>query len=388
MDAVLDELARHWPGYAALPLLGALIGYLAARLAVELLLRPVDPLGGRPPLGWQGVVPRHAGRVAARIGEAVTTGLRTPGEVVAGIDPDRLTREVEQPLLRAVDDIARDVLEEYHPRLWEALPAMAQELAIKQLQAAAPDLVRRLLGELATAGESVLDARQLAVDRLSGDRALLVRLVRTAAQADTAFLTRFGVLLGLLLGVVQAVVVAATGQPVLLLAFAVLIGVAAALPGLGLAIAPRRERGEVPRQYGELVAREVLTVPTLIDAVLRGPHADRLLAMIQRTVAASVREQRAAVALTVGGERLREMKRAAARRVAHKLPDIARHAEGYLTEAIDVAGTVERRLRALPDAEYERLLRPAFRLHLAWLGMAGGLLGAGFGVLYLLLLSP
>ncbi|GAB3494997.1 DUF445 domain-containing protein [Amycolatopsis cihanbeyliensis] len=388
MDAVLDELARHWAAYAVLPPLGAIIGYLAARLAVGLLLRPLEPLGTRPPLGWQGVVPRHAGRVAARVGEAVTTGLRTPGEVVAGIDPDRLTREVEQPLLRAIDDIARDVLEEYHPRLWEALPAMAQELTIKQLQASAPDLVRRLLAELATAGESVLDARQLAVDRLSRDRALLVHLVRSTTRADTVFLARFGLLLGLLLGVVQAVVLAATGQPLLLLAFAVLIGVVAAVPALGLAVAPRRERGEVPRRYGELVAREVLTVPTLIEAVLRGPPSDRLLAMIQRTVATAVREQRAVVALTVGGERLREMKRAAARRVAHKLPDIARHAEGYLTEAIDVAGTVERRLRALPAGEYERLLRPAFRLHSGWLGTAGGLLGAAGGVLYLLLLLP
>src|SRR5436309_13869026 len=91
-------------------------------------------------LGWQGVVPKHGGRMAAIATDLLTSNLLDLKEIFARIDADRMIREVEQPLLRAIDDIARDVLAEYRPRLWEALPPMAQELIVKQVQAAAPRL--------------------------------------------------------------------------------------------------------------------------------------------------------------------------------------------------------------------------------------------------------
>jgi uncharacterized membrane protein YheB (UPF0754 family) len=398
-----QDLAAHWPLYTAIPFIAALIGYVTKRVAIEMMFRPLEFIGVPPLLGWQGIVPKHGGRMAAIATDLLTSNLLDLKEIFAHIDPDRLTTAIEQPLLRAVDDITRDVLAEYQPRLWEALPAMAQELVVKQVQAAAPRLVRELVTDLRENLDEVLDVKHMSVQRLTRDRALLVRLIRDTTRPEMAFLARCGIYFGFGLGLVQAVVWALTKNPWVLPAFGGCIGLftdwlaikliflprepVRVLPGLTLQGKFQRRRREVARQYGEVIAREVLTTPNLLEEILRGPRADRMVAMIRRTVAKAVDEQAGRlVSVTIGAPRLREMKEAAATRALGRLPDTLRHAESYLTEAMNIANMVEQRMLALSPVQYEGLLRPAFRAEEWKLIAVGGVIGFVVGELQVLLM--
>jgi uncharacterized membrane protein YheB (UPF0754 family) len=127
----------------------------------------------------------------------------------------------------------------------------------------------------------------------------------------------------------------------------------------------QRRRDEVAEQYGELVAREVMTVPNILDAVLAGPRADRLSALVERVVCETVDAQatlaRPLVSVAIGERRMQDMKREASIRAIERLPDTIQHAEDYLTEALDVGNTIATKMRDLSRVEYEELLRPAFR---------------------------
>ncbi|MGW7532868.1 DUF445 domain-containing protein [Amycolatopsis sp. NPDC054798] len=405
MDAVLDDLARHWPVYVSMPFVAALIGYVTKRVAIEMMFRPLEFIGIRPFLGWQGVVPKHGGRMAAIATELLTANLLDIKEVFARVDPVIITRELEQPLLRAVDGIARDVLEQHHPRLWEVMPTLAQELLIKQVQASTPQLVREFLDEVRDNLDEVLDVRHMTVEQLTRDRALLVRLIRETSRPEMTFIARAGIVFGFVLGLVQALVWALTRQPLVLPIFGGAIGLFTDWLAIKMIFLPRepvrlgrvilqgkfqRRRAEVARQYGELVANEVLTVPNLLDALLRGPKSDRLVAMVERAVGHAVDAQVSAakpvVALTVGAQRLQEMKHAAAQRALAEMPLTARYAEGYLTEAMDVAKMVEQRMLALTPLEFEGLLRPAFRQDEWKLIAVGGVIGFIVGELQVLLM--
>ncbi|GAA1019440.1 MULTISPECIES: DUF445 domain-containing protein [Amycolatopsis] len=405
MDAVLDDFARHWPVYVSMPFVAALIGYVTKRVAIEMMFRPLEFVGIRPFLGWQGVVPKHGGRMAAIATDLLTANLLDIDEVFARVDPVIITRELEQPLLRAVDGIARDVLEQHHPRLWEVMPTIAQELLIKQVQASAPQLVREFLDEVRDNLDEVLDVRHMTVERLTRDRALLVRLIRETSRPEMTFIARAGIVFGFVLGLVQALVWALTRQPLVLPIFGGAIGLFTDWLAIKMIFLPRepvrlgrvilqgkfqRRRAEVARQYGELVANEVLTVPNLLDALLRGPKSDRLVAMVERAVGHAVDTQVSAakpvVALAVGAQRLQEMKHAAAQRALAELPLTARYAEGYLTEAMDVAKMVEQRMLALTPLEFEGLLRPAFRQDEWKLIAVGGVIGFLVGELQVLLM--
>ncbi|WP_033294390.1 DUF445 domain-containing protein [Amycolatopsis jejuensis] len=405
MDAVLDDLARHWPVYASMPFVAALIGYVTKRVAIEMMFRPLEFVGLPPVLGWQGVVPKHGGRMAAIATDLLTANLLDIKEVFARVDPVIITRELEQPLLRAVDGIAREVLEQHHPRLWEMLPTIAQEMLIKQIQVSAPQLVREFLDEVRDNLDEVLDVRHMTVERLTRDRALLVRLIRETSRPEMTFIARAGIVFGFVLGLVQALVWALTKQPLVLPIFGGAIGLFTDWLAIKMIFLPRepvrlgrvilqgkfqRRRAEVARQYGELVANEVLTVPNLLDALLRGPKSDRLVAMVEHAVGHAVDQQVSAakpvVALAVGTQRLQEMKHAAAQRALAELPLTARHAEGYLTEAMDVAKMVEQRMLALTPLEFEGLLRPAFRQDEWKLIAVGGVIGFLVGELQVLLM--
>ncbi|MFC3450692.1 DUF445 domain-containing protein [Amycolatopsis speibonae] len=405
MDAVLEDLARHWWLYAAIPFIAALIGYVTKRVAIEMMFKPLEFAGIKPFLGWQGVVPKHGGRMAAVATELLTSNLLDVKEVFRRIDPAIITREIEQPLLKAVDEVAREVLEKHHPRLWEVMPTMAQELLIKQVQSSTPRLVREFMEEMTENLDEVLDFQHMTVQRLTRDKKLLVRLIRETSRPEMAFIARTGIYFGFGLGVVQAIVWAVTKEPWVLPIFGGCIGLLTDWLAIKLIFVPRepvrvgrvilqgkfqRRRAEVAHQYGEMIANEILTVPNLLDAVLRGPRSDRLYALVERLVAQAVDEQASVakpmVAMAVGGQRLREIKQAAARTALERLPPTIRHAEGYLTEAMDVAKIVERRMLGLTPLEFEGLLRPAFRQDEWKLIAVGGLIGFLVGELQVLLM--
>ncbi len=87
----------------------------------------------------------------------------------------------------------------------------------------------------------------------------------------------------------------------------------------------QKRRQEVAADYGALIADEVLTVRNVLEAVLTGPRADKLFALVirevQRTIDTQVSLAKPVVALTIGGRQYQEMKRAAAAKAIEYLPE-------------------------------------------------------------------
>ncbi|GLZ40385.1 DUF445 family protein [Actinokineospora sp. NBRC 105648] len=407
MSGFLDDFARHWPVYVSMPFVAAVIGYVTKRVAIEMMFRPLRFVGlVEPFLGWQGVVPRNSARMIRVSAELITSRLVDPREIVERLDPDEVARQIQGPLLVTVDEIAREVLEKHHPQLWEMLPILAQDLIIKQVQAGSPALVRKVMAEIRANIGEVLDVQQVAVSALERDKELLVRLVRDISRPEMAFIARCGIYFGFVLGLVQTAVWALTREPLVLPIFGAAIGWFTDWLAIKLVFFPRertrlfglvpfqgvfqRRRAEVARQYGDLIAREVMTVPNIVDGILRGPKSDRLLAMIQRHVQKSVDEQASIakpfVAVAVGTRRFQEMKHDAADKAMTRLTSTALYAEPYAREALDIGNTIAAKMNELSREEYEGLLRPAFRQDEWKLIAVGAVIGALVGHLQAILM--
>jgi uncharacterized membrane protein YheB (UPF0754 family) len=221
-----------------------------------------------------------------------------------------------------------------------------------------------------------------------------------------AFIARCGIYFGFTLGLIQTVVWVLTHEPLVLPVFGAAIGLFTDWLAIKLVFFPRertrilglvpfqgifqRRRDEVAVRYGDLVAREVMTVPNIMEGILRGPRSDRLVMMIQGIVRRTIDEQASiagpVVCVALGRRRFREMKRAAADRAMAYLSSTASHAKGYATGAMDVADTIAERMRRLNRVEYEGLLRPAFRQDEWKLIAVGAVIGALVGELQALLL--
>lgn len=399
----LDDFTAHWALYLSMPVIAAVIGYVTKRVAIEMMFRPLRFVGiAEPFLGWQGVVPRNSARVVRISAELLTSRLVDPKEIAARLDPDEVARHLQTPLMMAVDEVAREVVARHHPRLWEVLPVLAQDLVVKQAQAGVPAIVRRVVAELRADIDQVLDVKQVAVDALERDKELLVRLVRDISRPEMAFIARCGIYFGFVLGVLQTVVWALTREPLVLPVFGALIGWFTDWLAIKLVFFPReprlfgfqgvfqRRRAEVARQYGDIIAREVVTVPNLVDGILRGPGADRVLATIRRTVEQVVDEQagiaKPFVAAAVGAHRFQEIKHDAAARAVDYLDEAKAHLTPYAHDALDIGNTIATRMDRLSRVEYEQLLRPAIRQDEWKLIAVGAVIGAVVGELQVLLL--
>ncbi|MFC9255087.1 DUF445 domain-containing protein [Amycolatopsis thailandensis] len=406
MDAVIADLGEHWPVYVSMPFIAALIGYVTKRVAIEMMFKPVEFVGVKPFLGWQGVLPANAERMAATATEMLTNNLVDPKEIFARLDPAQVAKEIEQPLLRIVEDVTREVMEQYQPRLWEVLPNTAQQLLLKRVQAEAPRAITKIMGEIAENIEDVLDLKHMVVTNLVRDKALLNRLIRDISRPEMRFIARSGIVFGFSLGCVQLLVWALTKSPIVLPLFGIGIGWFTDWIALKMIFLPRepkrffgfytwqgvfqKRKDQVAADYGDMIAREIITIPNLLEAVLSGPKSDKLFTMItrevQRTIDAQASVVKPFVALAVGSRKFQEMKQTAAAKAAARIPETIRHAESYAVNALDVRNTIVDRMRRLNPLEFEQLLRPAFRQDEWKLIAVGAVIGGLVGELQVLLL--
>lgn len=406
MNAIVADLGRHWQVYATMPFIAALIGYVTKRVAIEMMFRPLEFVGIKPFLGWQGVLPANASRMATTATEMLTTNLVDPKEIFARLDPEQVAKEIEQPLLRIVEDVTREVMEQYQPRLWEVLPYPAQQLLLRRVQAEAPKAITKIMREISNNIDDVLDFKDMVVTNLVRDKALLNRLIRDISRPEMRFIARSGIFFGFYLGCVQLVVWALTKSPFVLPLFGILIGWFTDWLALKMIFLPRepkrffgfytwqgvfqKRRHQVAADYGEMIASEIITIPNLLEAVLRGPKSDRLFQMIMREVQRSIDAQASVikpfVAVAVGTRKFQEMKQTAATKAAERVPETIRHAETYAINALDVRNTIVNRMRQLSALEFEGLLRPAFRQDEWKLIAVGAIIGGLVGELQVLLL--
>jgi uncharacterized membrane protein YheB (UPF0754 family) len=406
-DELLTDLQTNWYIYVAMPFAMALIGYVTKLVAIEMMFRPLEFRGLRAPfLGWQGIVPRRAAKMAGIAVDLMTSRLISPQEVFERLDPDRVAREVEEPLIEAMEQITREVAAQYQPGLWESMPEAARRLVIKRIQGEAPRMARSIMTDIRKNIDQVFDLKHMVVTNLVRDKALLNRVFRDVGSEEFKFIARSGIYFGFAIGLVQVVVWALTHNPWVLPLFGAFTGYFTDWLALKMIFRPidekryfyffrwqglfQRRRKEIAKQYGALIAEEILTPRAIIEVILTGPSSDRLYAMVQREVQRVFDHQtgfaRPLVVMAVGSRTYQAMKESVAQHVVANLPETLGHIESYAEDAMDIKNTLETKMQQLTKTEFEGLLRPAFQQDEWILILVGAALGAFMGELEVLLL--
>lgn len=404
LSDIVHDVERNWPIYASMPIIAAIIGYVTKLVAIEMMFRPLEFVGIKPFLGWQGVIPRRAAKMAAIACDTMTSQLITPAEVFGRLDPRRVADEIEKPLLAAIDDITREVAAATQPDLWEALPDRVKDLIVDRVRKRAPDMIEAVMRQLQQDIDSVFDLKEMVVTHLVRDKALLNRIFRESGHKEFQFIAHCGAPFGFAIGVLQTLAWAVFREPLLLPAFGLITGWVTdwlALRMVFYPIEPRRffglvtwqglflrRRAEVARDYGDLIAREIITPRNVVEAVLRGPLSDRVFAMVRREVHRLVDAQaglaRPLLVVAVGGRQYQQMKQLITVKVMERLPEAMSAVERYAADAMDIRNTLMTKMQQLTPRQFERLLRPAFEEDEWMLIAVGALLGFVVGELQIL----
>ncbi len=406
--AIVEDVQRNWMLYASMPFVAAIIGFGTKIVAINMMFKPLEFLGIKPYLGWQGIVPRKAATMASIACDTMTTKLIKPEDIFNKLDPDRVAKEIEKPLLEAIEDITEEVALHYSPGLWEMAPDSLKQKVIRRIQDESPHIVNMIMNDIKANITTVFDLKDMVVTSLLRDKALLNRIFLEAGSGEFKFIRNSGLFFGFAIGCVQAVTWAITQSPLVMPIFGLFTGWFTDWLALKMVFNPKyptkylggliqwqglflKRRHEVSKEYGRLIAKEVVTPRNIIDAILRGPLSDRLFAMVQRNVQHLVDEQagmaKPIVVFAVGSSKYQEMKHLVAEEIMKRLPETLKNVENYAADAMDLENTLAKKMTELSVEEFEGLLRPAFQQDEWILITVGACLGFLVGELQVLVME-
>jgi len=395
------ELARDpefWK-YVSIPFVAGVVGWITNWAAIQLTFYPVEFVGRRPYLGWQGIIPSKAEKMAATFVDSTMIRLGTLPELFHEMEPDKIAEQINRVIVPRLDRYTDEILLRENPTIWNATPALVKGAVYAGVREQFPRTVDRLIVEVRDRIEELIDFKHMITGRLVEDRALLNRLFLEAGEKEFRFIVRSGLYYGFLFGLVQLLVWLFYPAWWVLPAFGVLVGYATNWIALNLIFRPLhpmkvgpwvlhglflRRQKEVASAWCRLVTRQIVTVRALVLAMLHGPKAEATRELIRKHMAPMVREAAGPLhlpaAITVGKSGFDGL----AERVGEKsialstVPFDDWHFNRDRADAVEEL--LRRRMEEMPSEDFQDLLRPCFQEDEIKLILVGAVLGGLAGL--------
>lgn len=188
------------------PILGGAIGWVTNFLAIKFLFRPRNPfkLGS---FTFQGVIPRRRRDLARAVGEVVATELLSRDQIASALNTPEIRGSMAEMAGEAVADrvmayplllpVPRGLKEKLAPMLAKTVTREVEEI----LAGGGPDMAGQVL---ASVNLAVLVEEKL----IAMDWAYMEAIVYSVAGKELKAIEFMGAVLGAMVGLVQAVIVA------------------------------------------------------------------------------------------------------------------------------------------------------------------------------------
>ncbi len=378
-QAIADFQANMWL-YISIPFISGIIGYVTKVVAIQMMFAPMEFVGIKPFLGWQGIVPRKAEKMAMISVDLMTSKLIKPSEIFGRLDPERIAKEIEVPMMAAAEDVVREVAQQYQPGLWEGMPEFARQKIINRVKAESPAVVAAIMQEVKSNTDKYFDIKHMVLTNLLKDKALLNDIFKKVGKQEFKFFSNAGFYFGFGIGLIQMICWVLFKQAWMLPAFGGFVGFFSDWIALQMMFRPQlptkfmgmtfqglflKRQKEVAADYAALISKQLLTPANMMEELFRGAFSDRIMELVHKNVKRLVDEQagvaRPLVVYAVGSQRYIEMKNVVADRILQKMPETMKYVEAYAEDAMDVRNTLVNRMQDLTPQEFEGMLRPAFK---------------------------
>lgn len=387
-----------------IPLFTALVGWGTNRLAVWMLFEPVSPLGRPPWLGWQGVVPRKAEKMAHRCIEETLARTGDLTGLYQRLDPALITGEVVSRITPHLEEYVDDVMYELHPVLWDNLPLRVRRRIYQFVARKLPERVDAMVNDFGAELGTLVDLKALISRELEQRPAFMNEVLWEAGHRTFRFVVRSGGIIGAILGVGLMAVWAWWPHPLVLVGGSFLVGLGTNWIALNLIfrpVEPRRIAGvrvqgllvrqqpEISRVWAHKVAHELMTVERVAHAMIHGEKSSRTRAIVQKHLRPLLDESmvmRVSTQVAVGASGYSELKQAMNERALEASGEVFQNGAFNDDRADVVADLIEERIAGLPAGDFQSILRPVFQEEEGRLMLAGGVCGAVAAALPVVLL--
>lgn len=380
--------------FASIPVIAGLVGWMTNWIAIKLTFSPLEFVGFKPFLGWQGIIPSKARKMAEICVDSTLSRIGTVTEVIEQMDPNSIGEHILETLHPRVDELVDEIMLKRHPTLWKNMPKPMRQLCYERVSLELPATIDALVSEMSPKIESLFDLKAMIVDHLEHDKALLNRIFLECGQNEFRFIIKSGLWFGFLFGLPQLLLWYVIPNPWILPVCGFLVGWATNWVALNMIFRPvepkrigrltihglfLKRQNEVSETFCTLITDEILTVKQIANAMLTGVHADRTRAIIQRQFEDLVDDAAGIVKpltqMALGPENFAALKKD----TGLKAIDLSRETLSdplfNRERAQAVKQIMSERMKQLPSKDFQDLLRPCFQEDEFKLIAIGGFLG-------------
>lgn len=396
--------------YCSIPIVAALVGWSTNWLAIKLMFYPMEFIGYQPLfLGWQGVIPSKAEKMAKVVVEKGLESLANISEVYQQIDRDRLSEELVKVVDARLETYIDDIMNAENATLWENLPVNVRESIYKSVRKQLPATIDKMLDDIGDQIDSLFDLEDMVVNKLTTNKELLNRIFQEAGEQEFKFIINSGLYFGFAFGLIQMAIWLFFQEWWILPLFGLLVGYLTNEIALKIIFKPlnpirigplvlqglflKRQKA-VAEVLCNITTSEVITISNILYAMLTGPKRERTHRMIQKHVRNSIDETNSwgmglgkpLVKSMLGTQAYIDLKvRAADQAILLAQDELLTNNAFNVGQQEIIEDLLRTRMESLSSEEFQDVLRPAFQEDEWKLIAVGAILGlaAGFAQLVL-----
>ena len=405
------DLEYEWWEYFLIPWIAGLVGYVTNVLALTLTFYPYEFFGieifrlkGEPwgIIGWQGIIPTKAEKMATICFELMTTRLFSIHEIFGRLDPKRFAEVMEDAILLMMDSVINEVANEYMPQAWNSMPKEVRDDIIVTADKESGKFMYGFMKDMQEHVDDIVDIKEMSVKACVENKPLIVKIFQECGEQEFIFIRRSGFYFGFLFGVMQMIVWFFYPADWILPVAGFGVGWVTNWMALKVIFQPLepinicgymlqgiflKRQTEVSAVFARVVCVEILHIKAIWTAIFNGRLSKNFYAMLRAhtlvfTDKLLVEIEPLAIA-AMGSDKFLQMKEDIAQKVLDKIPSVIDVSYEYTQEALDMETTIRTKMAELPAAEFEGVLHPAFEEDEIQLIALGGLLGAIVGVIQL-----
>ncbi|MDX5385909.1 MAG: DUF445 family protein [Marinobacter sp.] len=382
----------------SVPVMAAVVGWFTNWLAIQMSFHPVRFIGIGV-IGWQGVIPRKAEKMAHICIDRTLQQFGDLNTVYQKLEPQRIVQQVVAQVSPRMDEYIDEVMYEVQPVLWDNLPLFVRARIYQWARQQLPDRIEELVEDFGDDLNELVDLKALLSRELQNHPDLMNRIFREAGSVELQSVINRGAIIGGLLGAILAPLWLAYPEPWLLPVGGFAIGFITNWIAINLIFAPLRPRRvlfwriqglflrrqeQISDTWARLVAEELITVEKVADAMINGQHGARTRAIIQkhlRPMLDNSMVMKLAAQVTVGMTGYTDLKRVMNQKAVIATRDVFNDPAFNKERAPIVAGVLAGQMKSLRPEEFQDILRPAFREEELQLMFVGGVFGAVAGLI-------
>ncbi|MFW2176200.1 MULTISPECIES: DUF445 domain-containing protein [unclassified Moraxella] len=428
---IWQKLVNHPQFFAMLtiPFVTAVVTWGHVWMALKMLFYPIHfwgiPIKGFPfgGIGWQGIVPRKAGKISGIIVDQTLSKLGSLDEFFQAMHPEEVAEYISRAMNDNLESLIDEIMNERSATLWSSMPYAVKRRIYAYGHEQLPDIMKNLVLDLTHHVEDLVDMREMIVHKMESDRALMVRMFLKVGQKEINFIWHISALIGFLFGIIQMAVFYFVPVHWTVPFFASIWGFLTNWIAIWMVFNPiephyfrfiklfslskvfpfihvgrphmatynwqggfMKRQAEVSEVFAEIVVRDLVTLKNIMHEMLYGSRATQSRDLIKSHVHQILESPviQTSLKFGLGRKEFGQLKHVIIDKSIQATMIPMSNPELNQSRADKIFGLFRDRIRALTPKEFQNLLRPAFQEDELTLIVLGGVTGFLAGWLHLI----